>query len=126
MYQRVNSASCTKQFIPSIFLIRFALQIFFLLNFGIQLSHADDIEDGRTIAKVICAECHSIERIGESPHKQASPFRDLTTKYSLSALQDVLMNGISVDHPEMPEFRFEAKEVNYLIKYIMWLNRSAN
>jgi cytochrome c len=38
---------------------------------------ADDISEGKTLAEVNCSRCHALGSTGDSPFKEASPFRTL-------------------------------------------------
>jgi mono/diheme cytochrome c family protein len=73
---------------------------------------------GEALAQQHCARCHGIGKIGESPIKSAPPFRDLSKRYPIEALEEALAEGIVVGHPAMPQFTFEPPEINALLKFI--------
>lgn len=77
--------------------------------------------EGRAIAETLCASCHSIERIGFSPHPDAKPFRDFSENYPIRALAEAFAEGIMVGHPDMPVFQFEPEDIEPLLAYIQSL-----
>jgi cytochrome c len=64
-----------------------------------------------------CAHCHTIARTGESPHSAAPPFRTLSRKYPIDELTESLAEGLSVGHPDMPEFFFEPDDITAILTY---------
>ena len=46
---------------------------------------------------------------GNSPHRQAPPFRDVVERYPVEDLEELLAEGIVSGNPDMPEFTFEPK-----------------
>lgn len=75
---------------------------------------------GLRFARVHCAACHAIERVGESPLPIAPPFRTLRLKYPIADLQRPLAEGI---HPVMPRFQLEPGQVADLMAYLKTLAR---
>jgi cytochrome c len=73
---------------------------------------------GEALLTKSCARCHATGRIGTSPHPEAPPFRTLSRKYAIEGLAEALAEGLSVGHPDMPEFVFEADEVGAIINYL--------
>jgi cytochrome c len=75
---------------------------------------------GEALLTKSCARCHAIGRGGASPHREAPPFRTLSGKYKgpIEGLTEALAEGLSVGHPDMPEFVFEADEVGAIIAYL--------
>jgi mono/diheme cytochrome c family protein len=73
---------------------------------------------GEALLAKNCARCHAVGRSGASPHPEAPPFRTLSRKYAVEGLAEALAEGISVGHPDMPEFVFEADEVGAIIAYL--------
>lgn len=82
----------------------------------------DLVTAGQKISEKMCAKCHAVGKIGESPFKAAPPFRTFATKWPIESLQEALAEGIVVGHPEMPEFQFNAYEVGALIAYLKSLS----
>jgi cytochrome c len=73
---------------------------------------------GEALLITNCARCHAVGRSGVSPHPQAPPFRTLSRKFKVEGLAEALAEGISTGHPDMPEFVFEADEVDAIIDYL--------
>jgi cytochrome c len=73
---------------------------------------------GEALVTTKCARCHAVGRAGASPHPVAPPFRTLSRKYPIDGLAEALAEGLSVGHPDMPEFVFEPKDVNAILNYL--------
>ncbi|MGA7489355.1 MAG: cytochrome c [Xanthobacteraceae bacterium] len=73
---------------------------------------------GETLLTRNCARCHATGTAGASPHASAPPFRTLSRKYSIDGLAEALAEGISVGHPDMPEFAFPAEDVGAILAYL--------
>ncbi len=84
---------------------------------------ASNIEQGRRLARLYCAKCHSIDKVSPSPLKIAPPFRTLHERYPTEMLQESLAEGIVTGHPTMPEFRFEADQVGDFIAFLKTLEQ---
>ncbi|WP_338634176.1 cytochrome c [Afipia carboxidovorans] len=81
------------------------------------------VQRGRTFARVHCAQCHSIDRVTESPLKIAPAFRTLHTRYPVETLAEALAEGISTGHPTMPEFRLDPDQVGDFIAFLQSLEK---
>jgi mono/diheme cytochrome c family protein len=79
---------------------------------------AADIEAGRRFAEDHCARCHAVGTSGESPHAGAPPFRQLAERWPLENLAEALAEGITVGHPDMPEFVLSPEEIDDLLGYL--------
>ena len=73
---------------------------------------------GLDLAQKYCARCHSVTVSGDSPHKDAPPFRLFATKWPLENLEEALAEGIVTGHPDMPAFVFEPDEIDAFIEYL--------
>ena len=73
---------------------------------------------GKELLDARCAHCHAIARTGESPHSAAPPFRTLSRKYPIDELAESLAEGLSVGHPDMPEFFFEPNDITAILAYL--------
>jgi mono/diheme cytochrome c family protein len=78
----------------------------------------DLASEGRRIAETRCASCHEIGEHGASRMPEAPPFRTLSERYPVTALEEAFAEGILVGHPAMPEFRFEPHEIDAIIAYL--------
>lgn len=73
---------------------------------------------GEVFAAGTCSGCHAIGRTGDSPHPDAVPFRTLSQKYPVRALEEALAEGITVGHPDMPPFALSPPEIDDLLDYL--------
>ncbi len=86
---------------------------------------ADAIKRGEMLAKENCSSCHAIGIKGDSPNPKSPPFRTLSQRYQLEALEEALGEGITMGHGEanMPHFIFEPDDIGDLISYLKKINR---
>jgi len=83
-----------------------------------QAATAENLKHGEELLIRACASCHAVGRTGESSHKFAPPFRTLGQRYPIESLEEALGEGIMSGHPDMPEFKFDAKDVGAIIAYL--------
>ncbi|WP_112663459.1 c-type cytochrome [Microvirga flavescens] len=76
------------------------------------------IQRGQVFVQTNCALCHAIGRYGDSPLKEAPPFRTLHTRYPIDNLAEALAEGIVTGHPSMPEFQLDPAQINDVIAYL--------
>jgi cytochrome c len=76
---------------------------------------------GLTLAQTNCTKCHAIGKVGESPMREAPPFRTLHERYPVENLAEAFAEGISTGHPAMPEWRFDPGQIGDLIAYLKTL-----
>ena len=76
---------------------------------------------GLIFVRVNCSQCHSIDKISDSPLRIAPPFRTLHTKYPIETLRRPLSEGVLVGHPTMPVFRLDPGQVEDVISYFKTL-----
>src|SRR5262249_17924850 len=57
---------------------------------------------GHALLEANCSRCHAIERTGDSPHREAPPFRTLSRRYPVDWLQEALAE---VSSPVIPTCR---------------------
>jgi mono/diheme cytochrome c family protein len=81
-------------------------------------TEAEAVAAGRALLEANCARCHAIGKEGDSPHKQAPPFREVVTRYPVEGLAEALAEGIVTGHPDMPEFVFEPPEIGAILAYL--------
>jgi mono/diheme cytochrome c family protein len=90
---------------------------------GVGPAQAASEQRGLAFARIHCAQCHAIDKFSESPLKIAPPFRTLHLKYPVENLEEALAEGISTDHPSMPEFRLEVDQIADFIAFLKSLER---
>src|SRR5690349_20278089 len=86
-----------------------------------RLAPAQDLQAekrGEELVTKNCARCHAVGRTGASPHPQAPPFRTLSRRYKIEALEEALGEGMISGHPDMPEFAFNADDIGAIIAYL--------
>ena len=76
------------------------------------------IDKGEVLVRKNCSPCHAIGKEGDSPHKEAPPFRTLSAKYPIDDLAESLAEGIVSGHPDMPIFVFSPRDVEAIIQYM--------
>jgi cytochrome c len=79
---------------------------------------ADDLKRGEELLQKDCGQCHAVGRTGESPDKEAPPFRILGQRYPIESLEEALGEGMMSGHPDMPEFQFDVDDVGAIIAYL--------
>lgn len=75
-------------------------------------------DKGEALLRENCSRCHAIGKEGASPHKEAPPFRTLSSHYSIEDLAESLAEGIVSGHPDMPIFVFSPTDVEAIIEYL--------
>lgn len=95
-----------------------------VLGVALTSATAANVEQGRRLAQLYCARCHSIDKLSPSPLSIAPPFRKLHERYPVESLEEALAEGIVTGHPSMPEFRFEPDQVNDFIAFLKTLEKS--
>jgi mono/diheme cytochrome c family protein len=75
-------------------------------------------EHGRALAERMCSQCHAIGKSGQSPHVGAPAFRALDRRVDLDSFMDWLREGLTVDHPDMPTFRFTREDARAFLLYL--------
>tara|TARA_R110002020_G_scaffold16307_9_gene57621 strand:+ start:3268 stop:3609 length:342 start_codon:yes stop_codon:yes gene_type:complete len=79
----------------------------------------DGLEEGRELVETNCGKCHAVGPADASPHEMAPPFRDLSERFPMDALEEAFGDGrIYSDHPDMPEFIATPTQVEAIIAYI--------
>ena len=76
------------------------------------------MEQGQSLAERMCAQCHAIGPSGRSPHVDAPPFRQLARRLDLDLFSERLHEALTVDHPDMPAFRFTRPDARALVLYL--------
>jgi cytochrome c len=84
---------------------------------------AQDIRNGRAIAREHCAQCHAVGATGRSRRPAATPFRLIPGRYPVEALEEAFGEGITGSHKGMPDFQFDPADIDDLLAYIRSLAR---
>ena len=80
--------------------------------------------DGKKILLQHCARCHSVDKIGRSPLRQAPPLRDIYRQYNIERLEFELSEGIGSRHPKMPQIQFSAEQIEKVFDYLKTLTET--
>ena len=75
-------------------------------------------EHGKALVELNCGRCHGVGVDDESPHPQAPPFRTLSERYPIDAVEEAFAEGIVTGHPDMPEFAATPEQISDIIAYI--------
>ena len=62
--------------------------------------------------------CHAIGKAGASPERKAPPFREIGKRFPLAHLSEALAEGIVTGDNDMPEFKFEPRDIEAILDYI--------
>ena len=73
---------------------------------------------GLELAEIHCATCHAVGTDDSSAEAGAPAFRDLSKLYPLENLEESLAEGIVTGHDTMPEFAFEADDIEAFLGYL--------
>lgn len=85
-------------------------------------AQADDIAAGKAWVELNCARCHAVDQTSQSLHADAPPFRTLSQRYPIDALEEAFAEGIATGHPDMPEFAAAPHQIGAILDYISSLN----
>jgi cytochrome c len=91
------------------------------LHLSVLQAHAQlspSAQRGQTFARTHCAQCHSIDKLTDSPLRIAPPFRTLHKRYPVQSLEQAFAEGIVTGHPTMPQFRLEPDQIGNLIAFM--------
>jgi len=78
----------------------------------------DPVSRGQALVAEFCGRCHAIGMKGKGRHPDAPPFRTLGRKIDLDDFPRTLERGISVGHPDMPDFKFSADDARAVRAYL--------
>lgn len=78
---------------------------------------------GHAFAGEVCALCHAVEAMGDSPDQRAPPFRTLSGDYVPLTLQRKITDIAESGHYAMPAVKVDTDQVNDLAAYINSLKR---
>ena len=106
-------------------LIKHTLIVIFAVCFSLANGNAEQagaqeesVQRGKALVLQNCSGCHAIGLDGESPHRTAPPFRDLSQRFPIDALEEAFIGSIDTGHPGMPVFDASQQQINDIIGYI--------
>jgi cytochrome c len=100
--------------------VSFALGTIVLCASEAALAQSPAERRGQRFVQLHCAQCHAIDKVGESPLPNAPAFRTLGLKYPIADLQRPLAQGI---HPLMPKFELPLNQVFDIMAFLKSLRR---
>lgn len=78
----------------------------------------ESVQRGKALVVQNCSGCHAIGLTGDSPHPTAPPFRTLSERFPIDALEETFIGSIDTGHPGMPVFQASQQQINDIIDYI--------
>jgi cytochrome c len=100
-----------------------ALSLALLAGAPLAFAQSPAAQRGLTFVRAHCAQCHSIDKVSESPLAIAPPLRTLHLKYPVENLERPLTEGIIAGHPTMPQFRLDPDQARDVITYLKSLEQ---
>jgi cytochrome c len=73
---------------------------------------------GKMLVVENCSGCHAVGDRDKSPNPKSPPFRTLSKRYPLGALEEAFVEGIDTGHPDMPRFVASPDQIADIIAYI--------
>jgi cytochrome c len=73
---------------------------------------------GKALVIENCSGCHAIGNTDVSPNPKSPPFRTLSQRYPLDALEEAFAEGIDTGHPDMPRFVASPDQIADILAYI--------
>ncbi len=100
--------------------MRIRMEILALAFLGLTSGAAGavDAAHGKVLVELNCSRCHATGTDGESPHPEAPPFRTLSERYPIDAMEEAFAEGIVTGHPDMPEFAASPEQIADIIAYV--------
>jgi mono/diheme cytochrome c family protein len=80
---------------------------------------ADDAAEGKVLAELNCSRCHALGSTGDSPFKDAPPFRTIHETFAEGELEAALNEVLVVAHPAMPQWVMTPDQARQLAAFIM-------
>lgn len=85
-------------------------------------AQGDHSARGLKLVQEKCARCHATGRADVSPDPKAPPFRNVGKNYPPEHLAEALAEGIVTGDNNMPEFKFDPRDVDAIIDYLAMIS----
>jgi mono/diheme cytochrome c family protein len=85
-------------------------------------AQGDQSARGLKLVMEKCARCHATGRADLSPDPKAPPFRNFGKTYPPEHLAEALAEGIVTGDNNMPEFKFDPRDVDAIIDYLAMIS----
>ena len=82
------------------------------------ISWVQPLAHGRRLVIENYASCHAVTLTDESRHPDAPPFRLISKRLPIEALEEAFAEGIESGHPDMPVFETDIIQLQDIISYI--------
>jgi mono/diheme cytochrome c family protein len=76
------------------------------------------IARGKALVMLNCTGCHAVADEKQSPNPRAPPFRTLSERFPIDALEETFIGTIDTGHPGMPVFEASQDEIDDIVAYI--------
>lgn len=76
------------------------------------------IARGKALVVLNCTGCHAVANETQSPNPKAPPFRTLSERFPIDALEETFIGTIDTGHPGMPVFEASQDEIDDIVAYI--------
>jgi mono/diheme cytochrome c family protein len=73
---------------------------------------------GEELVSQRCGACHAVGRFGRSGEAEARSLRSLAQEGRLARVEALLATGSLPRHPRMPNFRFDAFDIEAILAYM--------
>lgn len=83
-----------------------------------ETSYVGNAENGQTLAEHLCASCHAIGAVGDSPRATAPPLRTVLADYPPEQLADDLQHAKHIAFLRMPQFHLGEHGGADIVAYI--------
>lgn len=84
----------------------------------VQAQDSTGVARGKALVVKYCSGCHAVELTGNSPHTKAPPFRTLSERFPIDALEETFIGTIDTGHPGMPVFKASQDQIDAIVAYI--------
>ncbi len=99
-----------------------AQALFLAWSAGSAIAHAEKAADragaGKALLQGNCARCHAVAAGTDSPLQRAPNLAIVLQSYPRDRLEHELSEGIAPKHPDMPQVRFTASEIDDIYTYL--------
>lgn len=86
----------------------------------------DELLHGEALVKENCASCHATGLKGDSPNKDAPPFRTFSSYRNVTLIGWELMNKDWGEHRQMPQFEMTSEQARDILAWIEWVQPKAH
>ena len=115
---RLEPAWFARSVRPSVLVFAGVVTLAASTSMGSAQGQGTGVARGQQIVQEKCARCHATGRADASPNPKAPPFREVGRLYPPEHLAEALAEGILTGDNDMPQFRFNPRDVDAIIDYL--------